>query len=307
MKQLYTNFIAILILFSCGKEEQKKEITSCFDSKPIPKAFTSNKNQKENLNISILLDLSDRIDPKKFPKESMEYYERDVEYIQSIAEAFNFHLRIKRINQMNDKIQLFFDPEPKSKKISSVSNRLKFQVDKTTITNELLCKIDSVYHNLPIGIYNQAIADNDFVGSNTWGFFKSKVMDYCIENEFRNILIILTDGYIYHKDLIKKKDNFTSYLIPQYIRSQKLNTQNWSSRIKEKGYGFIPATDDLSNLEILVLGLHPDKQNPYEEDVIRTFWSNWLTTMKVKRFAIKNADLPSDMDKIIKDFILLKR
>ncbi|GAA4271467.1 hypothetical protein U6A24_12845 [Aquimarina gracilis] len=307
MKQLSMYFIITTILFSCGEDEPKKEITSCFADKAIPKVFTANKNQKENLNISILLDLSDRIDPKKFPKESMEYYERDVKYIQSIAEAFNFHLRTKRINQMNDKIQLFFDPEPKSKQISNISQRLKFQIDKTSITNELLCEIDSAYATLPVEIYNQAISDNDYIGSNTWGFFKSKVKDYCIEEEFRNILIILTDGYIYHEDIKRQEGNLTSYLIPQYIRSKRLNTFDWSTKIQEKKHGFIPATQNLSNLEVLVLGLHPDKDNPYEEDVIRTYWNNWLTAMQAKRFAIKNADLPPHMDKIIKDFILLKK
>ncbi|WP_378174277.1 hypothetical protein [Aquimarina sp. SS2-1] len=307
MKQLYTYSIAILMIFSCGKEEQKKEITSCFESKPIPKIFTSNKNQKENLNISILLDLSDRIDPKKFPKESMEYYERDVEYIQSIAEAFNFHLRTKRINQMNDKIQLFFDPEPKTKEISDISNMLKFQVDKTTVTNDLLCSIDSVYATLPIEIYNQAISDNDYVGSNTWGFFKNKVKDYCIEDKIRNVLIVLTDGYIYHKDIKRQDANLTSYLIPQYIKSKRLNTEDWKNKIEDQNFGFIPAANDLYNLEVLILGLHPNKDNPYEEDVIRLYWKNWLASMNVKRFAIKNADLPSNMDKIIKDFILLKK
>ena len=71
-----------------------------------------------------------------------------------------------------------------------------------------------------------------------------------------------------------------------------------------KNFGFIPATKDLSNLEILVLGINPDKKNPYEDDVIKTYWEKWFIDMKVKRFEIKNADLPSNMEKVIRNFIL---
>lgn len=67
--------------------------------------------------------------------------------------------------------------------------------------------------------------------------------------------------------------------------------------------GFIPTNKDLSNLEILVLGINPNPRNPYEEDVINAYWSNWFETMRVKRYEIRNADIPSNMDKVIKDFI----
>mgnify|MGYP001801701628 CR=1 FL=1 len=294
----------IVFLVSCMNKPTKAKI-DCFSDQAAPKTYASG-NSNQNLNISFLLDLSDRINPKKYPDETMNFYERDAFYIKSAAEAFTIHLRTNKVIKMDDRIQLFFDPEPKSKDISTFSKRLKFHVDKTTITNELLCKIDSVYTSLPIKIYKQAISDNNYVGSNTWGFFKNNIKDYCMDDTSRNILIILTDGYIYHKNTLIQDNNLTSYLIPQYIKAKKLNSKKWKVKIKEEAFGFIPVTDNLSNLEILVLGINPDKKNPYEEDIIKTYWSNWLTTMNVKRFKIKNTDLPSNMDKIIKDFILLK-
>ncbi|WAC03375.1 hypothetical protein N7U66_07530 [Lacinutrix neustonica] len=142
------------------------------------------------------------------------------------------------------------------------------------------------------------------MGSDTWRFFKTKVNDYCVDENFRNILIVLTDGYIYHKDTKMKEAKLTSYLTPQVIRSFKLNTKDWENDIAEKQFGFIPANNDLSNLEILVLGINPDTKNPYEEEVIKKYWSDWFDAMKVNRYVIKSAALPSNMDKIIKDFIL---
>jgi hypothetical protein len=50
------------------------------------------KAQAQNLNISFLLDLSDRIDPKKNP----DFYQRDLGYIKSIETAFVNHVKGKR-------------------------------------------------------------------------------------------------------------------------------------------------------------------------------------------------------------------
>jgi hypothetical protein len=66
---------------------------------------------------------------------------------------------------------------------------------------------------------------------------------------------------------------------------------------------FIKANNDLSNLEILVLGINPDTKNPYEDEVIKAYWAKWFEAMQVKRYEIHTTELPSNMDKIIKDFI----
>ena len=56
----------------------------------------------------------------------------------------------------------------------------------------------------------------------------------------------------------------------------------------------------------MVLGINPDKKNPYEQDVVVKYWSDWFEAMKVNKYEIKSAGLPSNMDKIIKDFILME-
>ncbi len=296
----YIVLVIISILLCSCTSEQKNEKTA---SKNLQKK--SNKPEKtDNLNISFLLDLSDRINPQKYPNPSMDYYQRDVAYIKSVAEAFDIHLRTKRVRTMNDKIQLFFDPEPLNQDINVISNNLKFKVTKDNASTQLLDEILDAYSTKPIEIYNLAIKDNKYIGSNTWKFFKNKVFDYCIEFGYKNILVVLTDGYIFHKNTKIREENLTTYLTPQDIRSFKLTSSNWKNRLEKEMFGFMPATDNLSDLEVLVLGINPDQKNPFEEDIVKTYWSNWLTTMKVKRFEIKNADLPSNMDKLIKDFIL---
>ncbi|WP_323787906.1 hypothetical protein [Psychroserpens sp.] len=233
----------------------------------------------------------------------MEYYLRDVEYIKSVSEAFYSHLQRKKVRQMNDKMQVFFDPEPRNQNINKISENLRFNVSRNNASLELLDLIKESYATEPQKIYELAIKDNKYVGSDTWRFVKTKVKDFCIEDNYRNILVILTDGYIYHKDNHIEQNNQTTYLTPQDIRKFKLNSNKWDERMSSENYGFIPAVDNLEKLEILVLGINPDKKNDFEEDVIRRYWSDWFNNMKVGRYEIKTASLPSNMDKIIKDFI----
>tara|TARA_R110002012_G_scaffold201134_2_gene370101 strand:- start:1676 stop:2584 length:909 start_codon:yes stop_codon:yes gene_type:complete len=301
MKKTYLiilTFSTWFLILSCANErnEEQKEANMT--------EVVNKHGNSDNLNISFLLDLSDRIDPKKYPNESMQFYLRDVAYIKSVSEAFDTHLRTKKVRQMNDKMQVYFDPEPQNQNINAISNDLRYSVTRENASLDLLDKIKNTYASEPLKIYELAIKDDNYVGSDTWKFFKTKVKDFCIEENYRNILIILTDGYIYHKDTKMKEGNLTSYLTPQDIREFSLNDKNWRSKIDEKEIGFIPATEELENLEILVLGINPDPKNPYEEEVIRKFWGDWFDKMEVGRYAIKATALPSNMDKIITDFIL---
>jgi hypothetical protein len=293
----------IISLFSCVNDTKKNKTEKNNSER---NSSEKKNNSDQNLNISFLLDLSDRIDPNKYPNPSMEYYLRDVEYIKSVSEAFYTHLQSKKVRQMNDKMQVFFDPEPRNQNINKLSENLKFNISRSNASLELLDQIKASYGSEPKEIYELAIKDNKYVGSDTWRFIKTKVKDFCIEDNYRNILVILTDGYIYHKDTHIEDNNLTTYLTPQGIRKFKLNSNNWDERMSTEKYGFIPATDNLENLEILVLGINPDKKNDFEEDVIMRYWSDWFNNMKVGRYEIKTAGLPSNMDKIIKDFILKK-
>lgn len=294
MKEIFKILSLLLVCFF---------LNSCKNNEEEPEPEVIVKDYSNNLNVSILLDLSDRISPNKYPNPAMEYYLRDVGYINSVSEAFTNHLNTKKVRQANDKIQLFFDPEPFNPEINRISKDLKIEINKDNITKESIKDIKDKYANEPLKIYNLAIKDNNYVGSDTWKFFKNKVNDYCIEDNYRNILVILTDGYIYFKNSKIKEDNLTTYLTPEMIREGNLNKQNWSEIMKNQKFGFIPANKDLSNLEILVLGVNPNSKNPYEEDVIKAYWIKWFEAMKVKRYDIRTAELPSDMDKIIKDFV----
>lgn len=294
LKTILLSFF-IVSVSSCKQDSENK------NDKPI----ISNPIQ-DNYNISILLDLSDRISIKKNPNPAMEYYQRDLGYIKSISEAFTQHLRSKRIRQIDDKMQLFFNPEPLDPEINSISKKLRIAIDKNNVSKEYLNSINSNYASQTLKIYESAIKDDNYIGSDIWSFFENKVKDQCIDDKHRNILVVLTDGYMFYEDTRIIEGNLTTYITPELVRRNGLNNKDWNEKLQNKNYGFIKANDDLSNLEVLVLGINPNKNNPYEEKVIRAYWGKWFAAMKIKHFEIKTADLPSNMDAIIKDFILDK-
>ncbi|SMC35332.1 hypothetical protein [Cellulophaga tyrosinoxydans] len=300
MKQNFQFLTALMLLSfvitSCKDEPKAEELIHEHD---FPKVSAI-----DNLNISILLDLSDRINPEKYPAPAMEYYMRDVGYLKSIAVNFESHIMNKKMIKIDDKIQVFIDPEPSDKNLNEKLNKLKIYFNKDVVTKKGILETCKKYDSITTLIYEAAIKDDHYVGSDTWRFFKNKVDDYCVENGYRNILVVLTDGYIYHKDALIREGNRTTHLTPQDIKSFGFNKSGWKKKFDQQDYGFVTANENLSNLEVLVLGINPDDKNPYEEDVIRAYWSKWLVEMKVKKFEIKQADMPSNMEKVIRDFIL---
>ncbi len=299
MKKI-TFVLVILFLFQCCKEESRIDNNN---DNTEPDQIQKLSPIRPNLNISILIDLSDRIDPQKYPNPTMDYYQRDLGYINSIAKAYETHLINKKFIKINDCIQLYLDPEPADKLLNSKVSSLKVSFTKDNATKEAILYTSNLYDSISKQIYESAIKDNKFVGSDTWRFFKSKVKDYCIKEEFRNILIVLTDGYMYHQNTVYKDKNRTTYLTPQLIRSYRLTSSSWLEMMQEQDLGFMQANEGLSQLEVLVLGINPHNNSPFEEDIIRSYWVEWLKNMGINRVEIKGVDLPSNMNSIINEFI----
>ncbi|CAL2078842.1 hypothetical protein [Tenacibaculum sp. 190524A05c] len=298
MRPNYIQLLVFLLLIVGCKEETKN---TSQDAKALQ--VVSKKKTTDNLNISILLDLSDRINPVKNSNGTMEYYQRDLGYIAAITKAFENHIMHKKIQKIKDQIQVFIDPEPSDITLNEKIAALKLEFNRHNATKEYINKIQETYQFNCKDIYETAIKDGKYIGSDLFNFFKNKVSNYCIKKNQRNILIILTDGYMYHKDSRIKDKNETTYLTSKLIRGFKLNTTNWKKRFEKNNYGFLSVEQNLKELEILVLGINPLKHNPFEKDVIKSYWSKWFNEMNVKKHQIKSADLPIYLEDVIEDFI----
>jgi hypothetical protein len=206
---------------------------------------------------------------------------------------------------LNDQMQVFFDPAPNDPAINKLSQQLKVNFNRASSKKDIE-NVAKIFSEVPSKIYQSAIGDRHFIGSDIWRFFKKKVKDYCIKDKHRNILVIITDGYMYHPDSKFVSGNKSSYLTPAFIKARKLTTANYTDLIKKNGLGFIPATNGLNNLEVLVLGINASKNNPFEEDVINQYWTDWFKAMNVKKSYLKSADLPSNLDPVIQNIIANK-
>ena len=301
---LYIFLLAISLFFhNCAEEKntQTNEVTKIKSielSTKCPQHIL--KGKSNNLNISILLDLSDRIEDSKIKA-------KDSAYLSSLAKSFINHVKNKKVILLEDRMQLFFNPEPSDEKINDIAEKLRVSFTKETSKSKLEETL-KLYAEYPSKLYTLAQNDaklvNGYPGSDIWRFFKDNIKDYCIDDCHRNILVILTDGYMFYNKTVMKEKNKTSYLTPRSLKALKLNKSNWEENIDKRQLGFISANKDLNDLEVLVIGItSQNNENPYAQDIIEAYWSNWLKNMDVKNYKIKYAGLPSNIEKVISDFI----
>lgn len=298
----YSYFLlAILLLFIGGCSSSDSSFNSSESS------GKTNSPQSQQLNITILCDLSDRIDVKKYP-EKPEHFERDLAIVKEVSNLFTKDMENKGAYSAKGKFKVIFSPKPQDPNINIWAEKLN--VDLSSMNpkqkKDVHDNISETFADNLGKIYNSALTNNKWLGSDIWRFFKNDVKDYCVDNnlEYRNILIILTDGYIYHQDSKDKNGNRFAYILPELFDQFKLrNNPNWKEEIVKQDFGLISTRSDLENLEVLVLEVTPSINNKNDEDIIKAILSKWFEEMKVKRFAIFNSDLPEYTKQRVNDFM----
>lgn len=313
-RTIIASTLFLFIMGSCKNDKVDK--IQDLDCQPVKKLSP----RTENLNVSIFLDLSDRISPVRSPNAAMDYWKRDHEYLKTIVGSFQNHLRNKRVSTIDDNIKLRVHPLPHDiLEINEMIKELDMHFDKDNATLDNICSIYPIYMDHVAHLYESMLEQkepaakkgiDEYPGSDIFGFFKSNVKDYCIKEGHRNILFILTDGYEYYKDNGRKKDqnNKSNHILSSSLRDWGFNASNYKIKLENEGYGFEVVTSGLEDLEVYLIGLAP-KQS-WEQDVLLHYWMNWFEAMGVKNFQngngrkyIKEADLPANIDNAIQEFI----
>ena len=282
-------------------------LISCGGSGSDNKSESSGNTQKKvsNINISILLDLSDRIDTVKY-SATPQHYVRDINDIKTIADIFKKKIEIKKLYDLKDKIKVFFHPQPEDVDIVNISSKLN--IDLSEQSKEDISKvydnIESIFTDNANQLYKLVLKRKNFPGSNTWRFIKDNI-NQCIDKDssYRNVLVIITDGYMYWPTDQRHEKNRYNYIEREYDHLKMFRQSDaLQNKFDTEDYGFIPAQTDLSSLEILVLGVAPDKNHPEDFDILKKYWEKWFAEMKVKKYQIVQSDLPINTEKIIKGF-----
>lgn len=255
--------------------------------------------QEKQLNISILIDLSDRIDPKEDPV-TPSHKKRDIEIIKSITEIFKAEMKEQGAFFAKGKMRVFFHPSPQNTAINEIVQKLN--VDLSTIAKPVEKKqiyntITQTFEEQLSLIYDEVIEKDKYFGSDIWRFFKNDVKDYCIDSspEYRNVLILVTDGYIYHQGSKDRIENRTAYITPGFFQREGFRKNpNWEQKYEQEKYGLLVKEKGLENLEVLVLEIAPSQVSRNDEDIIKRYLEDWFNGMGVKRFALYNTDLPNN-------------
>lgn len=266
---IYIALIAIS-LFSCTPGAQKKTNTS---DKPW--------------NVSIYLDLSDRITKGIGETQTL----RDTAIISCVIDLFVDNVVKHKIVPCDDKFQVFFYPTDGISNASALSRSLSLNLKDYTQQpaqkKQKLMSMKSDIMNTIVPIYEETLQNKKWLGSDIWGFFKKRINTACVEDDYRNILIILTDGYIYHQNsTIKQNSNEFSYVV--------------SNNISIPNMKLIPCNDNLQNLEVLLLEINPSQQTHY--DKLNNIIGSWLTAMGVEHYQIEETDVTANITPAIKQF-----
>lgn len=270
--------ISCILIFTFKRCRDTKTDNEDIENTSVP--------EKLPLNISVYLDLSDRLTRELTPSQA----DRDTAIVNHLIDIFiDDCIKDKIINSSNH-FQIFFYPSPNNSQIAQLARGLNLDMSKCDIKNKKkeLMEMKQRFQNNLSQIYSDALEQQKWVGSDIWGFFSNKEVDkLCIRKGYRNILVILTDGYLYHTNNKVQDGNAYSYILPQ-----TLAIDNSSLIVKR---------NNLSNLEVLMLEVNPF--SPAQHDKLMSVLEDWFRNMGVEKFVVSETALPVNTEVYIDSFI----
>lgn len=246
----------------------------------------------DSLNVTILLDLSDRI--SKPASHGATQMEKDSSIVATISQLLVKAIQAKNIFGSGDLLRVVFEPIPND--FAKSMDSLKFDLrgdekDPLTPKEKKLLTIRLRDGQLQKGlspIYEKTLSNKNWIGCDVWSYMNNKACDLCVVDGYRNILVIVTDGFLFHVD----SWGMTAPGEYRGISPQTLAIQQRITPVK--------ANDNFANLEVLMLEVAPTKPNEYQkmDDLI----SDWFKGMGVKRFVMHGTDAPANTAKYISNF-----
>ena len=270
--------VALIILTACGGGKNSSSTSE--------RTATAADHSKKPLNVSIYLDLSDRLEREMAPSQK----ERDIEIVKYLSEIVKNHAVAQKILPSKDRIKVFFYPTPNDSKIALLSQDLEMDLSKAQPSEkkQMLLDFQEKFNTSLTKIYEATMQGKNWIGSDIWGFFKKQVDTYCIREDARNIIVILTDGYLFYAPNKQKDGDNYSYILPQTLSNPNS--------------GLIVSRQGLENLEVLLLEVNP--YDPKHQDQMETILQNWFRSMGVHKIYVGETDQPSNTKLIIDKFLM---
>ncbi|WP_139959497.1 hypothetical protein [Flavicella sediminum] len=320
-KKLIWKLLALMFVFAGCAPEKKTQIN-------------------EHLNIIITPDLSNRITEGMYPKPV-----KDEQLIESLYKNYypEFYKINNRVIGQKDKIQVVLtNPSILKESHISLSN---FSMDLSKFNPSECIKYlthgeneeDLARTTIEIQkLYNYA--QNNTTGGDVYNYLKKELNSSLVKgaakplqldanttviNKYRNIIVLLTDGYIeaglYGKSNCKGKQclYLTSKIIADFRKEYlKANTTNLQEFFNKSGYGILPVVNkNLKNCEVLVVEMYDRTLNqktgsqtvsPNDFEIMKLFWADWLKKSGVQHFKLldvstSEAEFLSNLKNFIKE------
>jgi hypothetical protein len=234
------------------------------------------KNMRYSNNYIIVLDLSDRL---LTPHQDVQ----DIEVIKQVFEKFVHDVQANLIVNSRDRFSVFVLPQTyPSVDYDAFNNVLTLDMSVVPLAKKRMAleefsknldtELETLYRLASVGRRS-----SDYAGVNLWKFFNED-LNYLLDSQRQNHLIILTDGYLdFEKrtqDELKKHNRYTSTAFLKILKCE-----DWKEKATTYDYGIIPVTKDHPAAIVTVCGFHPKTNSLCETDKLMFFWKKWLEEM----------------------------
>ncbi|MDX2129641.1 MAG: hypothetical protein SFU91_11470 [Chloroherpetonaceae bacterium] len=266
--------LSIILLSACGESEKQDS-----DNQMNTDSLT-----QKHVNMVVALDLSDRISPKKNSEQAVI----DKSLINASYQCFLMEVQKKYFILSKDRFRLLFFSQPEnaySSQILLMNDSLNINVESISLSDrrDYVPGFGKVLSRQVDLLYTLAQTSPTYAGADIWSFFAHELQGYTApkNSNFRNVLIILTDGYLqFENRYSSKRDSRTSMNVAKY-RSLK----NWKPAFEKDG-GLLPA-GNFSEWEVIVMEVTPALEaNTKELEILTLYWSKWFESMNIKRHKI---------------------
>ena len=294
---------AVALMSACSSGRSGK------DEPSVPAVSIADQRQ---INMTILLDLSSRV---KATYGQDNQLNRDVAVVQSTATWFKESIAKKGAYGAKGIYNIFFEPQPTlDANLNEVASSLSFDMSKPNMEPQAKKKIfDTIVPKSTQGVKRlyESVVKQPALGADIWSFAKDKMASRCILDtaKYRNILVLVTDGYIDYKTNREIKGNKSAFINAPYISNTLVGkggftAANWSEKYKAGQYGLIvPPGANLKGLEVLVVEINNYNGPIFHKDLLKQYVGDWFQGMGASRVAVLSSDLPKYTESEIGKFL----
>ena len=264
------------------KNQEAADATAAPPQSPAASVGAAPAASQVDLNIIVLLDLSDRISPALHPRQA----ERDKQILRNLVGLFEARVRSRLFVASRDRLRIAiaqqegsgYDPSQFADALS-IDMRAIFQHGRPAFDAakaQLLSTVDQ--------LYAAATQTTRYTGANIPLFFRDHVPGYIEPPEsgraVRNVLLVLTDGYIALDGTVRATLHDEGHRTTDMRLAQFRGMPNWEQMFDAGDYGLIVPERGLCNgLEVAVLEISLDPRHLDDKKLIFKYWRKWLTEM----------------------------